>query len=444
MGLWGGKRENPLGVSFPAVLAALSRAFDLAEGRAPGHSLRVAYICLRLAALRRRSAAATLDLFYAALLHDAGLSSLNAELIRAPGRFPQDEFLILARHVGSPWGELAEYLTEDGEGHLSRALRAHPDQGRALADAMGMPRAVGRMVAAHHELPDATGYPRGLRGRRIPWGARVLALADKVEAAWSYFFRQDLDAVHEFLRAQRHLFDGTLYDAFRGELARESDSWDQLDRPDLAQVVLRLLPRGWDTPTGEELERACAALASLADERSRYPLPHSLGVAALAERMGARSGLRGGRLYRLKLAGLLHDLGVLGVRGAVLEKRGPLEPEERAEVRTHAYLTQMALAEVPGFAAPARWAGGHHERPDGKGYWRGLRDGELEVEMRLLALAESYLSLTSDRPHRDALSREEALSLMMEEERGKFDESLFGALLVETAKGVGLGVWSSG
>ena len=129
-----------------------------------------------------------------------------------------------------------------------------------------------------------------------------------------------------------------------------------------------------------------------------------------------RRGARRGRatLHDLRRAALLHDIGKLSVSNRILDKPGPLTRAEFARVREHPLITERILARVPGCEHLAPIAGSHHERLDGQRLPARARARQLTMPMRVLAIADVYEALTSDRPYRRAHSSDEALAVMRE------------------------------
>ena len=127
-------------------------------------------------------------------------------------------------------------------------------------------------------------------------------------------------------------------------------------------------------------------------------------------------------------AALLHDIGKLAVSNRILDKPARLTRGEYARIREHPLITERILARVPGCEHLAGMAGAHHERLDGGGYPHGLADGELTMPMRVLAIADVYEALTSDRPYRRALSSAEALAVMRSDVPGRLDRESFATL----------------
>jgi len=145
-------------------------------------------------------------------------------------------------------------------------------------------------------------------------------------------------------------------------------------------------------------------------------------------RPGGRA--RGGddQLNELRRAALLHDVGKLAISNRILDKPGKLTAAEFARVREHPEMTRRVLERVPGFAPLAPVAAAHHERLDGSGYPDGLTAEQLTMPMRLLAVADVYEALTSDRPYRAALRSEQALEIIRVESPHALDQDAAAAL----------------
>nr|MDQ3317257.1 HD domain-containing protein [Actinomycetota bacterium] len=120
-------------------------------------------------------------------------------------------------------------------------------------------------------------------------------------------------------------------------------------------------------------------------------------------------------------AGLLHDIGKLGVSNRILDKPGPLNDEEYAKIKQHPRLTYDILSRVGPFQPIAETAANHHERLDGSGYHRGLAAENLDLPPRILSVADVFDALSADRPYHKALPKEKALDILREESATKLD-----------------------
>jgi HD-GYP domain-containing protein (c-di-GMP phosphodiesterase class II) len=131
--------------------------------------------------------------------------------------------------------------------------------------------------------------------------------------------------------------------------------------------------------------------------------------------MGERLGFDAAAKRDLVRAGLLHDIGKLGVSNRILDKPGRLTDGEFARIREHPKLTYDILSRVTPFHGIVETAANHHERLDGSGYHRGLTAEDLDLPSRILAVADVYDALTQERPYREALPKEKALEVLAAE-----------------------------
>jgi HD-GYP domain-containing protein (c-di-GMP phosphodiesterase class II) len=181
---------------------------------------------------------------------------------------------------------------------------------------------------------------------------------------------------------------------------------------------------------GEQIESALEAIADFADVKSPYTIGHSRGVADLAGEAARTFGLSEPAARQVRLAGLVHDLGRLGVPNTIWDKQSPLSYAETERVRLHPYLTERMMARSPALAPLAAIAVQHHERIDGSGYPRGLSGGGITLEGRLLAAADFYHSRTEPRPHRHASTADEAAAqLRAEAKDGRLEAEAAAAVL---------------
>jgi len=165
-------------------------------------------------------------------------------------------------------------------------------------------------------------------------------------------------------------------------------------------------------------------LTSLSDALElRFPFlsGHSSRVRDLSTRIGERMGLAKADLSALRHAAALHDVGIVGIPGNLLAKKRRLNEQETEMVRKHPFLGSKMLEGVPGMDATRRAILEHHEHFDGSGYPYGLRGDDISVSARILSVAECYDSAVSARPHRGAISPEEALQVIRGGSGTRFD-----------------------
>lgn len=201
------------------------------------------------------------------------------------------------------------------------------------------------------------------------------------------------------------------------------DGTDPLDLLSVAEAALRAAKTG-----GGSVTRVAdlATIGSLAaqnsvfgvfeglvatiDAKDHYTRYHSEHVTSLALYLADALGLSDDDRRRLRLAGLLHDVGKVGIPDAILRKPGPLTDAEHEVVKQHVALGDVMVGAVPQLAEVRAAVRHHHERWDGSGYLDGLRADGIPLLARILSVADAYSAMTTDRPYRKALSAKEALA----------------------------------
>jgi putative nucleotidyltransferase with HDIG domain len=156
---------------------------------------------------------------------------------------------------------------------------------------------------------------------------------------------------------------------------------------------------------------------------------HDLRVAHLAIEIGRELGMDGPKLEILGRAGLLHDVGKLAIPTVILEKDAPLTESEWRVMRTHPELGLVILGATGRFTREMLAVLYHHERMDGSGYPHGLVAAEIPIEARIVAAADTYDVLTSDRPYRHAFNQVEALRRIFDEAGPQLDPYVVDALV---------------
>jgi HD-GYP domain-containing protein (c-di-GMP phosphodiesterase class II) len=131
---------------------------------------------------------------------------------------------------------------------------------------------------------------------------------------------------------------------------------------------------------------------------------------------------------RIEMAGILHDIGKIGLPDAILQKPGPLGRAELAEIRTHPEIGAQILS-GRGLEDLRDWVLAHHERPDGLGYPRGLQDDEIPIEAKILAVADAYEAMTADRVYRAGIEERAARAELLRCAGNQFDARVVAAFL---------------
>jgi diguanylate cyclase (GGDEF)-like protein len=169
------------------------------------------------------------------------------------------------------------------------------------------------------------------------------------------------------------------------------------------------------------------ALAHAVDAKDRGTRNHCETVSELCARIGLQLGLDEERIARLRLAGLLHDVGKIGVPDRILRKTEQLTAEEAAAMSSHVRIGHAIVAAAD-LEDEARWVLHHHEHVDGNGYPLGLDGGEIPMESRIILVADAFEAMTSDRPYRKACPVEDALAELERRAGTQFDPACVAAL----------------
>ena len=180
----------------------------------------------------------------------------------------------------------------------------------------------------------------------------------------------------------------------------------------------------------EEIDfEAVGALVAAVEVKDRETQGHNHRVAQLCVQIGRELGMTSSELRALARAGLLHDVGKLGIPDAILHKQGPLTTDEWAVMKTHPEIGLKILKRSGHFQRELLAVLYHHERMDGRGYPHGLAGDAIPIEARIVAVADMYDVLTSDRPYRKARTAGEAIEAVRSEAGSHLDPRPVEALL---------------
>jgi putative nucleotidyltransferase with HDIG domain len=184
------------------------------------------------------------------------------------------------------------------------------------------------------------------------------------------------------------------------------------------------------------------ALVATLDARDQYTAGHSTAVAIYARDIAKRMDLTTGEQELAHLCGLVHDVGKIGLPAGLLEKPGSLTLDERREMERHSEIGEEILRNVDDYGEIAAVVRSHHERVDGTGYPDRLAADEIPLLARIIAVADAYNAMTSDRPYRDAMPSRVARLRLAQAVESQFDTSVvaaFEALLAMAPESYRLG-----
>lgn len=435
------------------IVSALSHALDLTEGQPPGHTLRSAAIGMRFAEELGLDEDARGDLYYTLLLKDAGCSANSSQVA---ANFGTDDAVAKRELKTADWtsslGAAGYAWRTVGRGgpllsrlrHLSRIaigghdlaremVRVRCDRGAEIAARLGFRQTVAGAVRSLDEHWDGRGHAEGLRGHAIPLYSRIANLSQTIEV---FFTAKGAAAALDIVRGR----SGSWFDPALATMCQswrnDHSWWRNLLGDDLESRILEMEPVHLVRNVDDDgLDRLAEAFAAIIDAKSPYTSRHSANVAKYATMIAGQMRLDGATIRSLYRAGLLHDIGKLGVSNTILDKAAPLTADEREAMAQHPRLTWSILRRVNAFREFAWTAALHHERLDGTGYPWALRADDLDPEARILAVADVYEALTARRPYRDGLPVEQALMIIRKDIPFRYDGNVFGAL--EAAVGGG-------
>jgi HD-GYP domain-containing protein (c-di-GMP phosphodiesterase class II) len=198
----------------------------------------------------------------------------------------------------------------------------------------------------------------------------------------------------------------------------------------LRSIVEAALELGVSVETEEFDVDAVAALVAAVEVKDRETQGHNRRVAELCVQIGRELGMTASEQRALARSGLLHDVGKLGIPDAILHKQGPLDAAEWSVMRTHPEIGLTILHRAGRFNRELLAVLHHHERMDGSGYPHGLRGEAIPIEARIVAVADTYDVLTSDRPYRKARSAVEARTIVQQQAGDHLDRRVVDALLM--------------
>lgn len=438
-------------VRLAELVAALSLGVDLGFGQPMEHVLRECMIALRLADRIGLDEVERSTVYYTALLVNVGCHAdaheqakwFGDDIALKSGKYEHDFRSLRAAAatmslVGSGNPPLHRFrvgleFAVSGRRDFDGMIARHAAVARALAERLGLSAAVQEAVGASYEQWDGKGWPGGLAGDSIPVASRLTQFAEFIEVAHRLGGNDAALTLAE--RRSGLQFDPAVSATLRAD---PEGVLGGLDSAHTWSAVIDAEPALRVTLAGEDFDGALRAIADFVDLKSPYTLGHARAVAELAAATAEQLRLPEDESRILRRAGLVHDLGRLGVSNAIWDKPGPLGAGEWERVRLHPYLTERMLYQSAALAPLAAIAVQHRERLDGSGYPKGLSGGAITRAARILGAVDAYQSMREPRPHRPPLSAEQAADeLQADVKAGKLDGEAVAAVLAAAGHSVG-------
>lgn len=359
-----------------SIINAVSTAMDLVDPSLVNHHQQVTYIASRLMLELDFESEDTAAILIASILHDVGALSLGSRLKAL--EFELDRF------------------------------NRHAELGYHLIKFFKPMTKVANLVRFHH-LDWADGEGAGYNGIPVQRGSHLIHLADRIAVLIDRhqpILSQVQYIVEKIDGCRSTRFIPELVDAFKN-LAGQEYFWFDSVSPLLGDQVDKAMVEAVITARIDFFE-IVELFGHLIDFRSPFTATHSSGVAATASALGHLLGMSRKECQWLQVAGYLHDLGKLAVPVELLDKPGKLTLSEFDMVKSHSFYTYRILEQVSELSTINTWASFHHERLDGRGYPFHLRDGDIPLGARIMAVADVFTALAEDRPYRPGMTKRES------------------------------------
>lgn len=435
--------SGPSGVRLAELVGALSLAVDLGLGQPMEHMARACLLASRLGENLGLDEQERAALYYVTLLGWVGCIADSRDAAAVFGddiAYRSDYYDLdmkplpflgyVLRNAGAGRSAVRRIgvgaaMVATGARSVQESLRAHCQVTASVAESLGLGPTVGKPLEQIFVRWDGKGLPKGVGGEAMPIAVRLWHLADLAEV---HHRRGGVDAAVAVVKQRSGgQLDPALVKAFAGcagelfDSMQEGSSWDDMiDAEPMLRPVL----------SHAELDLALEVVADYADLKSPFFSGHSRGVADLAAAAAGRIGMPEAQQRTLRRAGLVHDLGRLGVPNGIWDKPGPLTTTETERMRMHSYYTDRMLARPPALAEVGSIAALVHERVDGSGYHRGLHGAAIPLAGRVLAAADTYHAMLEPRPQREPLPESTAArELEREAKEGRLDREAVDAVL---------------
>ena len=406
------------------LIYARSFALDKVEyellGVETGHGRRVACLCLFMAESAGIGGEELRDYIGCCVLHDNALTeSIHDEL---------NNFEYITDQSGK---QLSDVVNKD----FVEQERSHSKIGERNIHLVPFRTNVDNIILYHHEHADGSGA-MGKTAAETGLKTQILHLADEIDIHYklSSLTESEFNRMSEWVQSQ----SGKMFSEKAVQLFQDAVTYDKilyLRNKNAFTNLKRELHTVANDYSDEEIHNFARMFASIIDYKSEFTQTHSLGVADKAEQMANYYGFDHEKATRFYLAGALHDIGKLLVSNDILEKPGKLTDDEFSTMKDHASATRYVLRLVKGIPDVVRWASNHHEKLNGKGYPRGLTAEDLSFEERLMACIDIYQALTEQRPYKDGMPHEKAISIMQDmADKGEIDATIVKDMDIAMAK----------
>lgn len=390
-------------IDISKFLLAISSMNGLSDPAINNHNYRVAFLSYLIGKEISFSNEFLYNLLVSGLLHDIGL---------------------LLVHISE---DIA--LLKNPSEKETKKIHLHAEIGYELLKKFPYFSKIAKIVKYHHYS-----YQEAISSPHIPFSAAIVNLADRIdifiinnadpEEPYSNISKV-LPKLEKFLNRQKgKTFSPKLVDLFLNKISHQEAFWYEILNEECLKETLEYLLKSFDNKLpSEAFYDLSQILAYLIDFKSPFTATHSSGVAQTAASLASFFKFTSPDLKKIKIAGLLHDIGKVAIPLNILEKQGKLTEEEFNVMKSHVFYSYKIISRLNVDNDIIEWASYHHETLDGTGYPFRLAAKELSLGSRVMAVADIFTALREDRPYKKGLPPERAVSIIEElAQKNKLDK----------------------
>ncbi|MCR4435156.1 MAG: HD domain-containing protein [Clostridiales bacterium] len=369
--------QKNLDLDLYQIVDMLSEAIELSENGVGRHGKRVACIAKNIYE-KVFEEPVPCDLVVAAVLHDIGAQNFKLKL------------------------DLARLYPEEDN------LEKHSADGEALLAGVDLFRGISSLVRNHHKAYKTV--KAGLKDREALC-SNIINLADRIDIAVdksANILSQAEEVVNKIQGFPEGFFSQEALKALKS-LSSNLSFWLDINNERRMDRILKESIARKISLSYQGLWQIADLCAKMIDRKSPYTAVHSSSVSQVSSRLSRLFGFDGEQCFFISVAGKFHDLGKLCIPESILEKPGELDYNERCIIKQHAYYSYHILDRVAEFQGIKKWAAYHHENLDGTGYPFSLKEDQIPMESRIVAVADKLVALTEDRPYRRKMQKSEVI-----------------------------------
>ncbi|SMP19023.1 HDIG domain-containing protein [Desulfurobacterium pacificum] len=381
-------------VDITNLLVTVSSLSSILNSSIQKHNLRVSFLAFSIANKISYSVEFLRNVAVAGLLHDIGILFFNS----------REQAELLLKESG---------LSKESE----KIIHLHAYVGYELLRHYPLFSKVARIIKHHHRTFNEYVEAKG----KIPLSSQLILLADRIDVYMSnriesgVSISKAVESLKKKISAGRgSILHPRLVDIFLNHLADKEALWFELyaEPSYLEENISKLLSSLNFRLSQREFLKVINLFGYIIDFKSEFTATHSSGVAQTAVQLASMFSFSQSELKKMRIAGLLHDIGKIVIPSEVLEKPDRLTEEEFDLMKSHVFHTYKLLLRFVSDSNILEWASYHHEKLNGKGYPFKLRANQIPMGSRILAVADVFTALTEERPYKKGMTVREVLNIL--------------------------------